>query len=139
MDGLDAGKCVVPVMAAAWMLSLVGGVAQGGFVFAAEALIPKVERLSPAQKLGQMFSLTGLSGLLKSLLPFAAIVYIGFATIRDHWIADRPRLQHQLLDLLPFPARGHLRGRVEVGVGPAGLGGGGLLPDLAEDRKATCA
>jgi flagellar biosynthesis protein FlhB len=80
-------KCAVPVMATAWTLSLVGSLAQGGVVFAGEALIPKVERLSPAQKLGQIFSLTGLSGLLKSMLPFAAIAYVGFATIRDHWIA----------------------------------------------------
>jgi flagellar biosynthesis protein FlhB len=80
-------KCLAPVMATAWTMSLVGGLAQGGVVFAPEALIPKVERLSPGAKLKQMFSLTGLSGLLKSLLPFAAIGYVGFATIRDHWIA----------------------------------------------------
>src|SRR5271165_63708 len=85
--GWTLAKCVVPVMATAWTMSLLGGLAQGGVVFAPEALIPKIERLSPAQKLGQMFSLTGLSGLLKSMLPFAAIGYVGFATIRDHWIA----------------------------------------------------
>lgn len=79
-------KCVLPVMATAWTLSLAGGLAQGGLVFAPEALIPKIERFSPAGKLKQMFSLTGLSNLLKSLLPFTAIAYIGFATIRDHWI-----------------------------------------------------
>jgi flagellar biosynthetic protein FlhB len=73
-------------MATAFALSLVGGLAQGGLVFAPEALVPKVERLSPAQKLSQIFSLTGLSGLLKSLLPFAAICYVGFATLRDHWL-----------------------------------------------------
>jgi flagellar biosynthetic protein FlhB len=85
--GWTIAKCVVPVMATAWTLSLLGGLAQGGVVFAPEALIPKIERLSPAQKLGQIFSLTGLSSLLKSLLPFAAIGYVGFAVIRDHWIA----------------------------------------------------
>jgi len=85
--GWTLAKCVVPVMATAWTMSLLGGLAQGGLVFAPEALIPKVERLSPGTKLKQIFSLTGLSGLLKSLLPFAAIAYVGFATIRDHWIA----------------------------------------------------
>jgi flagellar biosynthetic protein FlhB len=84
--GWTVARCAVPVMAAAWSLSLAGGLAQGGLVFAPEALVPKVERLSPAQKLSQIFSLTGLSGLLKSLLPFAAICYVGFATLRDHWI-----------------------------------------------------
>ena len=85
--GWTLAKCVVPVMATAWTLSLVGGLAQGGVVFAPEALVPKIERLSPVQKLSQIFSLTGLSGLLKSLLPFAAIGYVGFATLRDHWIS----------------------------------------------------
>jgi flagellar biosynthesis protein FlhB len=85
--GWTVARCAAPVMAVAWALALVGGVAQGGLVFAPEALAPKVGRLSPAQKLGQMFSLTGLSGLLKSLLPFAAIGYVGFAAIREHWIA----------------------------------------------------
>jgi flagellar biosynthetic protein FlhB len=85
--GWTVARCAAPVMVAAWTLSLLGGVAQGGLVFAPEALAPKIGRLSPAQKLGQMFSLTGLSGLLKSLLPFAAIGYVGFAAIREHWIA----------------------------------------------------
>ncbi len=85
--GWTLAKCVVPVMATAWTLSLIGGLAQGGIVFAPEALVPKIERLSPAQKLGQIFSLTGLSGLLKSLLPFAAIGYVGFATLQEHWIS----------------------------------------------------
>ena len=32
-----------------------------------------------------MFSLAGLSGLLKSLLPFAAIVYLGVCVVQQHW------------------------------------------------------
>lgn len=78
-------KCAVPVMLAAWALAVFGGVVQGGLVFAPEVLIPKPERLSPGQKLGQMFSLTGLSGLLKSLLPFAAIAYFGVSALQEHW------------------------------------------------------
>jgi flagellar biosynthetic protein FlhB len=75
----------VPAMTAAWVMSLAGGLMQGGLIFAPEALAPKMERLSPVGKLKQMFSFAGLSGLLKSLLPFGAILYIGIATARDHW------------------------------------------------------
>jgi flagellar biosynthetic protein FlhB len=78
-------RCSVPIMVTAWMLSVAGGVVQGGLVFAPEALTPKPERLSPAQKLGQIFSLTGLSGLLKSLLPFAAVLYFGISVLFGHW------------------------------------------------------
>jgi flagellar biosynthetic protein FlhB len=76
---------VVPILLAALAVSLAVGLAQGGFVFAPEALAPKFSRFSPAGKLKQMFSPAGLSNILKSLLPFAAIIWVGIACIRGHW------------------------------------------------------
>jgi flagellar biosynthetic protein FlhB len=78
-------RLIVPVVVTAWVLSVAGGLAQGGLVFAPEALQFKPERMNPAAKLKQMVSLAGLSGILKSLLPFGAIVWIGVATITKHW------------------------------------------------------
>jgi flagellar biosynthesis protein FlhB len=78
-------RWIVPVAATAWLLSAAAGLAQGGLIFAPEALAPKPERMNPAGKLKQMFSLAGLSGILKSLLPFAAIVWIGISTVAKHW------------------------------------------------------
>jgi flagellar biosynthetic protein FlhB len=85
LSGWTITKCAVPIMATAWALSVGGSLAQGGVVFAPEALQPKADRLSPAQKLGQIFSLTGLSGLLKSLLPFSAVAYFGVTSLFNHW------------------------------------------------------
>jgi flagellar biosynthetic protein FlhB len=45
----------------------------------------KFERFNPASKLGQIFSPVGLSNLLKSLLPFGAILWITVNTVRAHW------------------------------------------------------
>jgi len=78
-------RWVIPVVLTAWVLSLGGGVAQGGLVFAAEAIAFKPERLNPVAKLKQMFSLTTLSGLLKSLLPFGVILWIGVWTLQSQW------------------------------------------------------
>jgi len=78
-------RWVAPVIAAAWVLSLSAGLAQGGLVFATESLVPNPERLNPAGKLKQMVSLTALSGILKSLIPFAVIVWIGYSTVSSHW------------------------------------------------------
>jgi flagellar biosynthetic protein FlhB len=78
-------RWIVPILAFAWVLSFAGGVAQGGLVFAGEALALKPERLNPAAKLKQMFSLTGLSAILKSLLPFGVIIWIGYSTLTNHW------------------------------------------------------
>lgn len=78
-------RWIVPIVITAWVLSVAGGLAQGGLVFAPEALQLKPERMNPGGKLKQMFSVAGLSGILKSLVPFAVIVWIGVATIRKHW------------------------------------------------------
>ena len=83
--GCGVLRWIVPVVATAWVLSVAGGLAQGGLVFAPEALQIKPERMNPAGKLKQMFSLAGLSGILKSLLPFGIIVWIGISTITKHW------------------------------------------------------
>jgi flagellar biosynthesis protein FlhB len=85
--GCGVLRWVAPVVATAWVLSVSGGLAQGGLVFAPEALQLKPERMNPAGKLKQMFSLAGLSGILKSLLPFAVIVWIGISTVTKHWEA----------------------------------------------------
>lgn len=82
---IETFRWVLPVLAAAFAVALLAGLAQGGFVFAPEALSPKPERLSPAEKLRQMFSPAGLSTILKSLLPFSAILWIGYASIRNRW------------------------------------------------------
>ena len=84
-SGWTVVRCAVPIMLTAWTLSVGGSLMQGGLVFAPEALAPKPERLSPGQKLGQIFSLTGLSGMLKSLLPFAAVAYFGLSSLFQHW------------------------------------------------------
>ena len=80
-------RWIVPVALTAWVLALSGSLAQGGLIFAPEALELKPERMSPAGKVKQMFSLAGLSGILKSLLPFGAILWIGISTITKHWDA----------------------------------------------------
>jgi flagellar biosynthesis protein FlhB len=68
-----------------WLLATMGGVAQGGLVFAPGALTPKPDRLSPGSRLGQLFSLSALSRMLKSLLPTAAIVYLTVLVVARDW------------------------------------------------------
>ncbi len=82
---MEALRWIIPILGAGFAVSLISGVAQGGFVFAPEALSFKFERLSPPARLKQLVSLAGLSTILKSLLPFSAIAWVGFASIRGHW------------------------------------------------------
>lgn len=82
---IQAIRWVYPFQLTALVVALGVGLAQGGFIFAPEALAPKFDRLNPATRLGQMFSLNSISGILKSLLPFAAIAWMGYACVRSHW------------------------------------------------------
>jgi len=82
---IEAIRWIAPVLASALVVSLVVGVAQGGFVFAPEALAFKMERISPVSKFQQIFSPAGLSNILKSLIPFSGIVWVGVATLSGYW------------------------------------------------------
>ena len=83
---IEALRWIVPVLASALVVSLAVGIAQGGLVFAPEALAPKMDRLSPVNKMQQIFSPAGLSNILKSLIPFSGIVWVGVATLAGHWV-----------------------------------------------------
>jgi len=83
---IEALRWILPILAGGFVVSLAAGLAQGGFVFAPESLAFSFERLSPANRLKQLFSLAALSTILKSFLPFTAIAWIGIAAVRSHWL-----------------------------------------------------
>jgi flagellar biosynthesis protein FlhB len=76
-----------PAMMGAFAIALTSSVMQGGLSFATDPLIPNLQRISPVAKIKQLFSPTGLSGLLKSLLPFSAMAYLGARVIMREWNA----------------------------------------------------
>lgn len=82
---IEVLRWIVPILLVAMLLSVSVSLAQGGLNFAPAALTPKVERLSPANRLGQIFSFVTLGNLLKSLIPFLTIGLFGFSAIKSHW------------------------------------------------------
>jgi flagellar biosynthetic protein FlhB len=68
-----------------WLVATLGGVAQGGLLFAPAALQPKLNRLSPASRAKQLFSLNAVSRLLKSWLPTAVIVFLAVGMLSRDW------------------------------------------------------
>lgn len=85
-SALEILRWITPVLLVALVLSLGAGLAQGGLNFAPAALQPKFDRFNPSKRLGQIFSLSSLSSLGKSLIPFGAILLLGVHAIRDHWV-----------------------------------------------------
>lgn len=73
---LAVAQWVAPVFAVALFVAVATTLAQGGVVFSAEALAPDWSRLNPARNLQQLFSLAGLSRILRSLIPSGVIFYL---------------------------------------------------------------
>ncbi|MFY9647944.1 MAG: EscU/YscU/HrcU family type III secretion system export apparatus switch protein [Terriglobales bacterium] len=87
-------------LAFGWVAALFSALAQGGLVFAPTSLAPALSRMSPAAKLGQLFSITALRGLIKSLLPAAVLTYVTVGCLRRDWpllLALPGRSAHGLL------------------------------------------
>jgi flagellar biosynthetic protein FlhB len=72
-------------LALGWTVALASAVAQGGLVFAPTSLLPTASRISPAAKLKQLFSITALRGLIKSLLPVTAVTWVAVGCLRRDW------------------------------------------------------
>lgn len=68
-----------------WVAAAIGGIAQGGLVFAPSALSINWGRLNPASRVEQLFSLHAVSRLFKSLVPTTAIVLIVFNVLSRDW------------------------------------------------------
>ncbi len=74
-------------LAAAWGTAVLVMLAQGGVVFAPKLLVPDVNKINPAKRLGQIFSITTVVQVAKALVPGAAIVFIGIDIFRREWPA----------------------------------------------------
>jgi len=84
----------VAALGLGWTVALASALAQGGLVFAPTSLLPIAARISPAAKLKQLFSITALRGLIKSLLPAATVAYLAVGCLHRDW-----------LSLMALPAR----------------------------------
>lgn len=87
---LTVAQWVTPVFALAFFVSVGASVAQGGVAIASEALSPNFERLNPVSNVQQIFSLSGLSRVLRSLIPSGIIFYLTLKII----LRDAPAILH---------------------------------------------
>jgi flagellar biosynthesis protein FlhB len=78
---LTVVQWVGPVLSLALGVAVLSNVVQGGLVFAPEAFQPNWDRLNPANNLKQLVSFSGLSRLLRSLIPSGAILYLAVTLI----------------------------------------------------------
>lgn len=84
-SAVEVMRWIVPVLLVAMMLSVAATLAQGGINVAPAALQPKIQRMSPASRMGQIFSMATIGTLAKSLIPFFAIAFFGATALESHW------------------------------------------------------
>jgi flagellar biosynthetic protein FlhB len=106
-NGWAVFRGVAMVGGMSWLMALLGGFAQGGLVFAPSALAPNWERFNPASHIQQLFSLSALSRLLKSLVPTSVVVYLAVGVLAREW---------RLLPSLLHRSRGALAAFVLAGM-----------------------
>lgn len=71
------------IMAASFIGALMAGVAQvGGVEIHPNALEPKFSKLNPVTNLGHVFSLQSATRVMKSLIPAAAMVVLGWGALK---------------------------------------------------------
>jgi len=92
-SGLFLFRGIALAAGLSWMVATLGGVAQGGLVFAPAALAPSLNKFNPASRLGQLFSLGAVSRMLKSMLPTAVIIYLAVTLLAREWMG-LPSLLH---------------------------------------------
>jgi flagellar biosynthetic protein FlhB len=78
---IDTLTLLTPVMIGALIAALAGPVVLGGFTFSAEALQPKLSRLSPSQGMKRIVSAQGLMELVKTVLKFAVLTGLAIALL----------------------------------------------------------
>jgi len=80
-------RWAAPPLVLAWCVAAFGLFVQGGFVFAPAAFEPNWTRFNPVNNLSRIFSVAGLSPMLKSLIPASFLLYIAATIISREWLA----------------------------------------------------
>lgn len=94
---------LLPVMAVALLVGVIGNVAQTGLLFTGEGLKPNINKINPVAGLKRIFSIRALVELLKSVLKMAVVGAVAFYVIWTN-IQD--------ISGLPFKSAGDTLGAV---------------------------
>ncbi len=82
--GLRTAAAVGPLLLVAVLLALAANVAQSGMVFSWQAVGFHIEKLSPANGLGRVFSKAGMVELVKNLATLAVVSVIAYQVVSRH-------------------------------------------------------
>lgn len=106
MAGAEAAVVMMaPLVLALMSVALLANAAQGGLVFSAEPLTPRLSKISPMRGLHRIFSARSLVELGKGIFKLAVVGIIGFATMRAHFRELFPLVEQGAGQILGYTAR----------------------------------
>jgi flagellar biosynthetic protein FlhB len=80
-SGEIAMQAMFPLFLLLLVVSILGPISLGGWLFSAEAMAPKASRMNPLAGLKRMFSVNALVELLKALGKFVLILLVGVSVL----------------------------------------------------------
>lgn len=105
-SGMIALEAIMPLLIVLLIVSIIGPISLGGWLFSAKAMAPKVSRMNPGAGLKRMFSAKALVELLKALGKFLVVLAVGLLVLSAY--------QDDLLSIAKQPLELAIAHSVEV-------------------------
>ena len=105
-SGMIALEAIMPLLIVLLLVSIIGPISLGGWLFSAKAMAPKFSRMNPGPGLKRMFSTKALVELLKALGKFLAVLLVALAVLSAY--------QDDLLSIAKQPLDWAMMHSVEV-------------------------
>ncbi len=97
-SGMIALEAVIPLLIVLMIVSIIGPISLGGWLFSAKSMAPKFSRMNPGPGLKRMFSTKALVELLKALGKFLVVLMVALAVLSAYQ-DDLLSIAKQPLDL----------------------------------------
>ena len=105
-SGVIALEAIMPLLVVLLIVSIIGPISLGGWLFSAKAMAPKFSRMNPGAGLKRMFSTKALVELLKALGKFLVVLAVGLIVLSAY--------QDDLLSIAKQPLELAIAHSVEV-------------------------
>ncbi len=83
-SGMIALEAIMPLLIVLLIVSIVGPISLGGWLFSAKSMAPKFSRMNPGAGLKRMFSAKALVELLKALGKFLVVLTVGLLVLNAY-------------------------------------------------------
>jgi flagellar biosynthetic protein FlhB len=97
-SGMIALEAIMPLLIVLLIVSIIGPISLGGWLFSGKAMAPKFSRMNPGPGLKRMFSTKALVELLKALGKFLVVLMVALAVLSAYQ-DDLLSIAKQPLDL----------------------------------------